>query len=467
MRTQRIRDPIHGLIVFSEGDPVDEAAWALLNTAEVQRLRRIKQLGVSEFVYPSASHTRFAHSVGVFFLARNLIRIISREIAEGRVEGQQFDEHRARVALMAALLHDIGHGPFSHAFEEARKAINAKQNGRDAPKIKNHEAFTAELILAKDSKIGEILNSIGVTSDEVATLIRSENPVDMYHAVVSSSFDADRMDYIQRDRYMTGTGSGAIDVDWLMDNIRVAEIDVSPPEEGSNESIYTYSFCLWHKARDAAEDFVLARHRLYSNVYLHKTTRGIEQLISAFFGAIASRILTENSVPSLRDDHPLVKFFGKNGDTLENYRSLDDTVVMGAIHEVARIGVGSEAEFARRILGRDRMFCLDVEHAFPGAKEEARRFKHALDAKFSEKLGISVFKDEAKLSLYGEIGADDSRAQKRLMVQLPNHKLREITDFVDATIATSNRTKNFERYYFVKEADFKVASQIAREIAGR
>lgn len=289
----------------------------------------------------------------------------------------------------------------------------------------------------------------------------------MYHAVVSSSFDADRLDYLQRDRYMTGTGSGAIDIDWLLDNVRVAEIDVSPPEEGSNQSIYTYSFCLGHKARDAAEDFLLARYRLYANVYFHKTTRGIEQIVAAFFAAVAERVASQGEVPGLPHAHPLVQFFGRDGETLANYRSLDDSVVIGAMHEIVRSGAGKEADFARRFLYREKMHCIDLQNEFPEMKEEIRKFKHAVDARFKESMGSTVFKDEAKLSIYGEIGADDSRAQKRLMIQLPNRSLREITDFADATIQTSIRQRNFERYYFVNYADFKLASDMAVEIRGK
>jgi uncharacterized protein len=110
MKPQRIRDPIHGLIVFDDDGLVDEHVWALLNTPDVQRLRRIKQLGVSEFVFPSASHTRFSHSIGVFHNARRLVSIIKREIGLKRVDGE-FNQDRAKIALFAALLHDIGHGP--------------------------------------------------------------------------------------------------------------------------------------------------------------------------------------------------------------------------------------------------------------------------------------------------------------------------------------------------------------------
>lgn len=201
-KTQRIRDPIHGLIVFDDDGLVDEAVWALLSTVEMQRLRRVKQLGVSEFVFPSASHTRFSHSIGVFHNARRLVGIIRREIELKRVAGE-FNEARAKVALFAALLHDIGHGPFSHAFEEARKALAAEAAPKS--KIRNHEAFTAEMIRDPAGEISKILAASGISADDVADLVAAETPADMYHAVVSSSFDADRLDYLLRDRYMTGT----------------------------------------------------------------------------------------------------------------------------------------------------------------------------------------------------------------------------------------------------------------------
>lgn len=380
MKTQRLRDPIHDLIVFDENSDVDRVAWRLLNEREFQRLRRVRQLGVSEFVYASATHTRFAHSVGVFHNARRLLQIIHREIDLHRVAGD-YDEGRAKTCLMAALLHDIGHGPFSHAFEEARKSI-AEHGGDSAAKIKKHEGFTADMIIAADSNIRDILAEIGVSADEVGELLRAENPIDMYHSIVSSSFDADRLDYLQRDRYMTGTGAGAIDIGWLMDNVRVAEIDVSPPEEGGNgEGIYIHGFCLSHKARDAAEDFLLSRYRLYSNVYFHKTTRGMEQLVSAFFRRIAEKLTEGRSVAGLSEENVLCRFFSPGGDSLQNYRLLDDTVVLSAIQQVAWFGEDAESDIAKMFLSRTRPWCIDVQHEFPQQTEEQRKLKHQLGEK--------------------------------------------------------------------------------------
>ena len=193
-RTQRVRDPVHGLIVFRDTKALDQLAWSLLDTPEFQRLRRIRQLGVSEFVFPNATHTRFAHSIGVFHTARELVKIIRREIGE-----EAFDPQRAEVAVVAALLHDLGHGPFSHTFEGVQQSRRVE---------KDHERWSEEIILDPAGGIRPLLDAYRPEStfcEDVAHLIGAEAPADIYHAVVSSSLDADRLDYLRRDRLMTGT----------------------------------------------------------------------------------------------------------------------------------------------------------------------------------------------------------------------------------------------------------------------
>jgi HD superfamily phosphohydrolase len=459
-KTERIRDPIHRFVTFDAGKETDAAAWKLLQSPDFQRLRRIKQLGVSEFVFPSATHSRFAHSVGVFHNAGRLVEIIRRQV-RGR-----FNEERARVAVLAALLHDVGHGPFSHAFEEARKSVHAEQIAAGAvlPKLRHHEDYTAEMIKDGGGDVASILTEAKVSPEEVAALIAAENPVDMYHAVVSSSFDADRLDYLMRDRYMTGTGAGAIDIEWLLDNVRVSEIDVSPPESEGEEEVLQHSFCLHHKAREAAEDFLLARYRLYSTVYFHKTTRGIEQLLSALFRIVAREAAAMRVVPGLPNDHPLVQFFWPGGDTVQNHRGLDDTVVWGALHSLARSGKDEAKELSLCLLDRRKPRCLDVSQTFPDDPERQRRLKKRLDAQFKERLGTRVFRDTARLSIYGEIGADDRRAQKRLMIWLSAYSIREITNFTDATVRGGDMSKSLERYYFLDDQDRGLAETIVQAL---
>lgn len=495
-RTERIRDPIHDLIVFDEQSDVDPIAWALVETPEFQRLRRIKQLGVSEYVYPGATHSRFAHSLGVFHNARKLLEAIEREIKIGRVSGT-FDRRRARVAALAALVHDIGHGPFSHAFEKARSAV-AKRRSKVAPP-KKHEIWTAEIVEDNLTSVNRVLRDVDEgLPKEIAELLRLETPTDMYHAIVTSSFDADRLDYLVRDRYMTGAGMGSIDLRWLLDNVRVASIDVSVPGDGE-DPIYRHSFCFSHKARHAAEDFLLARYRLYANVYFHKTTRGMEELLTAIFVGVADAV-DEGRVDKLglSYDHPLVQLtlaekvgtesgatqvphgdsapvphrggplateqpalaVAPNPSALASYLALDDTVVWGAIEAIERGSDTRLAAIAKRLRRREKLFALDIDTLKPGGWEEQRAAKHAIDAYAAGRLGVDIFRDEARLSLYGEVGADDEKAHKRIMIQLPGNRLREITEFSDRMIA-EKRDRTFTRFYFMSEQDREKAIQAA------
>jgi uncharacterized protein len=265
---QRIRDPIHGLIKFE--DDVDKHAWCLLESSDFQRLRRIRQLGFSEFTFPGATHTRFAHSVGVYHNARRLMKVVEKS------EGKNFDKPRAHDVLLAALLHDVGHGPFSHAFEKAREELAI--DNKHGP-IEKHEKFSAKIIRDTTGSIFEILSKVEIgLPDRIAKMIETENPSDIYHAVLSSSFDADRLDFLVRDRYMSGTGVGAIDVDWLIDNLTEKLVNVGQDDDPDPQMIPTFVFK--HKGRQAAEDFLLSRYRLYTEVYLHKTTRGFEAILS-------------------------------------------------------------------------------------------------------------------------------------------------------------------------------------------
>lgn len=189
MKLQRVRDPLYNLIEFRE-ERVDDLLWQIIQTEAFQRLRRIKQLGFSEFVYPGATHTRFAHSLGVFHLARRLIEIIDVKLKKRGSPTSNNAEKDA--ALCAALLHDLGHGPFSHAFEEVGKKFQLASV--------NHESITDKLI--REGEIGVILDRYykGFRNN-VAAAIGEHS--DIYSSVVSGQFDADRLDYMQRDRMMT------------------------------------------------------------------------------------------------------------------------------------------------------------------------------------------------------------------------------------------------------------------------
>ena len=451
-RTQRLRDPVHGLITFDKDNPIDELAWRLIDTPEFQRLRRIKQLGLSDFVFPGATHSRFAHSIGVFHVARGLIRIIEREV------GKDFDSNRAVAAVIAALLHDLGHGPFSHTFEGVQKS-------RDM--ARKHEKWTAEIIRNPEGSIQGLLNGFADDHsfcENVASLIEADDPADIYHAVVSSSFDADRLDYLRRDRLMTGTGAGAIDFDWLMEHVRVREIAIDAPdlEEGR---VKVPTFCFDAKALPAAEQFLLARYTLHQQVYLHKTTCCVEQMIATLLRAAANHAQDSSTAPAhtgLAVDHPLLRFFARDGATLANFLALDDFVLMGAVERMTTAGDREIAELAQRLRARRLYKTLDLRdfgHDEGRQRKEARR----IDRDFIEGLrNGTVIKDEgAAISIYTQIGGDDEKTHKKLHI-LDANVPREITE-MSPLVSTLKEKLQFTRYYFANEADRAAARQPRRK----
>jgi HD superfamily phosphohydrolase len=156
-RPRRVLDPIHGLIEFGS-EHFESTCWRLLETPQFQRLRRVKQLGFSDFVYPGATHSRFTHSVGVFHTARKLAEVIDR------CHGDRHNKHRAQAAMAAALVHDLGHGPFSHAFEDVLRTLG----------LGKHEARSVKLI--EETEVAGILDDfVPKFSREVAEIIKIKN----------------------------------------------------------------------------------------------------------------------------------------------------------------------------------------------------------------------------------------------------------------------------------------------------
>ncbi len=317
--------------------------WRVVQTSEFQRLRRVKQLGLSEFVYPGATHSRFAHSLGVFHTARLLMKIVERHLGESRWRGND-----AQHALAAALVHDVGHGPFSHAFEAVGKRMNLP--------LANHERISDRLI--RESEIGQVLDSKlgnGFASN-VADVIKN-GPGSIYSAVVSSQFDADRLDYMRRDRLMTGTQHGAIDFDWLMANLEVGSVPYGVDDTKVGE---VETFVLGPKAVYAAETYVLGLFQLYPTAYFHKATRGAEKILGELLYRTLYLAANSNwSKTGLPNKHPLVSF-AKNPDKLERMLALDDTVLWGALSFLANASDETINNLARRLRGRQLYKCIDV-----------------------------------------------------------------------------------------------------------
>lgn len=394
---QRVRDPVHGLIMFggrdAHGNETDRIAWRLLNTKEFQRLRRIRQLGFSETVYPGATHSRFAHSIGVYHVARRLLDVIARE------QGPNHDRDRARVALLAALLHDIGHGPFSHVFERAANAVGL---------TRRHEDWSAEIVQG-DTDVNRVLREIdGQLPNQFGALLKEEQAKDIYAAVVSSQFDADRIDYIQRDRLMSGVQFGHVDGDWLLDCLEVGSVTI-----GGSDYVQVPCLYLGPKGIAVAEDYLEARYRLYWTVYMHKTTRAAERMLEALLVAAAS---------SLRDGglarrEPVLRYLTAETPSLDAYLRLDDAAVWAALAEYAECPQPRVAELAGRLRDRNLYKCLEVGSWNEPQDNLYLRFRRELDERRIEWAGDLLF-DQSAVTPYTWYDFDDASALNKVLVKV-------------------------------------------------
>ena len=239
--TKVLRDPIHGYI------HVDlKVVWDCINAKEMQRLRRIHQLGGDFQVYHTAEHSRFSHSLGVYEIVRRMVYEIDqlREV---------LSDYEKAVVMLAGLLHDIGHGPFSHAFE----GISTYK----------HEEYTVKIIM-ENSEIHQILAACDARlPEDVASIIQYRHAKECMNQLVSGQLDADRMDYLLRDAYFTGTSYGKFDLERILRTIRVKNGRIVVKASGIH----------------SVEDYIMARYHMYWQVYLHPVARSYETLLSILF----------------------------------------------------------------------------------------------------------------------------------------------------------------------------------------
>ncbi|MGR3822546.1 MAG: HD domain-containing protein [Salipiger marinus] len=313
--SKMIKDPIHGAIEF-EGD-FENSLKNMLSDKFFQRLRRVKQLGFSDFVFPSATHSRFAHSLGVYAVAKRMLRVVEPDVRNGNWS------NNGRACLAAALLHDVGHGMFSHAFENAAKLYHHNRREDSSEGLKeaaNHEKVTSRILTS--SSIQEKLVEIGGSEfpQAVSDMIDKKDKACIYTSIVSSQLDADRLDYAARDPYFAGVSSGRTDLNWLMRNLQVGD--------GPNgQFLFVDS-----KSYISMEQFTVTLFQLYPTIYLHKKTRGLEFLFSKLLCRVFE-IVEDGQAPNagISKSHPLARFIQSPSD-LENALLLDDTMFWGSLH---------------------------------------------------------------------------------------------------------------------------------------
>jgi HD superfamily phosphohydrolase len=334
------RDPVHGLIRVEQGN---DFVISLINTREFQRLRRIRQLGVSNLTYPGAEHSRFAHSLGVFNFAQRMLRMLNRRYKGSKDVVDAIAENNDTVKA-AALLHDIGHGPFSHMIERA------------FPATANHELRTIELIRDRGS-IPEILERGGLDPAGVADIVLKTSRLRFLVDIISSQLDADRMDYILRDALNTGVKYGAYDSEWILNSLCLGL------EPGTGFDIRNLRLCL-EKRRGlySAEQVVMSRMHMSYQVYFHRETRRWEAHMLCLLG-LASALVSEGRLPP-GAPAPVESFLSASGRLNDDdWWGLDESTMEAALHSWLRRknDVPELAELCRSFLEREKVFkCAEL-----------------------------------------------------------------------------------------------------------
>jgi hypothetical protein len=403
MATTKIKCPVEGVIDLDRLPGVPAAAVTrLIDAPELQRLRRIRQLGFSALVYPGATHTRFSHSLGAFQGAQ-------RTLTQLRSQGHDVPDTWTVATALACLLHDLGHGPFSHTFEHVTGT--------------RHEERTVEIVRG-GPEMPTALEAIAPgTVDRVAQLLTGDVEVDRLRwlaDLVSSALDCDRMDYLRRDALSTGAQYGAFDRDWL---IR----EIAPTEDGA-------AIVVIEKGRTAVEQYLIGRYHMFQNVYLHKASRGFE----GAFRALCSRVrqLGPGALPP--GTRGLDVLFDTSGD-LDRFLSLTDEhfhldFELLVEHDDPTLRALARSLHLRRALRSRSLQALgDDDEAFDRLHHEQR--ERAAEAGFDPE--VSVWIDEAQDVPYRPYTPETSR--RGLRVQREDGVLVDVTELSPSLKALAQR----------------------------
>lgn len=313
-------DPVHGFISVPKN-----VILSLIQTPEVQRLRRIRQLGIGYLVFPGAEHTRFGHALGAMALMQDALASLVEK-------GTPVSPDEYTAALAAALLHDIGHGPFSHTLEH--ELILDFQ----------HEEMSRALLVQLNERLGGALELAIEIFD--GTYERR-----FFHQLVSSQLDMDRLDYLRRDSFYTGVVEGEVGVQRIIKTLRVHPIEGGPDAEIAIESKGIY----------AVENFLISRRLMYWQVYLHKTVLAGDQLLRAVF-LRARHLLESGREAVVRHASPALLFFLRrrierrdvqDPDVRAQFCCLDDTDVLYSLKQWTTCEDRVLADLSRRFIQRD------------------------------------------------------------------------------------------------------------------
>ena len=311
--TKVLKDPVHSYIHIHY-----EVIWNCLDSKEFQRLRRIRQLGGDFQVYPTAEHSRFSHSLGVYEIVRRMVTEVKSLCVE-------LTEYEKVCVMLAGLLHDVGHGPFSHAFEHITNH--------------SHEEYTAKIILG-NTELNAILRAVSEKLPlDIVSIIQHTHENDILNQIVSGQLDADRMDYLLRDSYFTATSYGQFDLERILRTIRVRKT-----AEGRKVIVVKYT------GIHSVEDYIMARYQMYWQVYYHPVARSYEAVFIQLFNRLKD--IFKGDKDYFEDMKVLIPFLEKSEVSVDEYFKLDENSLLYCCALIQDKEDKIAADLARRLQNR-------------------------------------------------------------------------------------------------------------------
>ena len=409
-REKVLRDPVHNYIHVRHQVIMD-----LINTPEFQRLRRIKQLGVASYVFQGAEHTRFTHCLGVYEITRQMCDNFEINYPSVTPGDGLWDDNERLVALCAALLHDLGHGPYSHTFEHIF--------GTD------HEAITREIITNPSTNVYKVLAQ--VDSDfpaKVASVIDHTYPNPQVVQMISSQIDADRMDYLLRDAYNTGTKYGLFDLTRILRVMRP----------------YAGGIAFEANGMHAVEDYIVSRFQMYQQVYFHPVSRGMEVVLTHLLTR-AKELYEDHQLLDPYRPELLIPFFEHEFD-LKDYLKLDDGVLNTYFLYWQDYPDPLLQDFANRFLNRKPLKSITF---VPATRSLLPRMRQLVaDAGFDPAY-YTAENDSFDLP-YDQYDPSSANPKTQIEIMQPDGTLEELSTLSALVAAITGKSTGDTRFYFPK-----------------
>lgn len=399
-RNKVFRDPLYGYITVEYKVISD-----LIDTKEFQRLRRIRQLSGVSMVFQTAEHSRFTHSLGAYQMANFVL---------SDVEGiEVLTEYERLLFLITALFHDIGHGPYSHAFETVLSV--------------SHEEMGAKIILG-DTEVNKVLTKENPNlPKDIASIIRHEKKYTLVESLISSQLDVDRMDYLSRDAYFTGAAYGHIDYFRILRSMKVIDSKLYVRASGVH----------------SIESYLMSRYHMYFQVYYHPAARSYECILDSIYARI--RDLIEKN--KLSEANINIKEFVNvinSPEDLYSYFELDDAYVNAFIKKFTKTTDKILRTLCNAFINRHLFKCIEVQN------DPDPKLIESIKAKYTEEeMKYYFIYSKVSLDTYNHVSKGDINDIK---VILPNGKSKSLDQYspIIKDLRTSG-SKTVERYYYFEE----------------